>query len=129
MALTSSLPVNDRMEGARINLYVCLLAMVGAVKDTAIDRALGALGLNNEGAFYTEYSPNGDRAVATLLGEKPAKRGDDHPQPGFAPLHRHAGTRRHVAQGEERILFCAPNLATSLRQERQDFPGHEAEDD
>src|SRR5271156_4560275 len=26
MALTSSLPVNDRMEGARINLYVCLLA-------------------------------------------------------------------------------------------------------
>ncbi len=84
MALTSSLPVNDRMEGARINLYVCLLAMVGAGKDTAIDRALGALGLNNEGAFYTEYSPNGDRAVATLLGEKPPKRGDDHPQPGFS---------------------------------------------
>lgn len=83
MALTSSLPVYERMEGARINLYVCLLAMVGAGKDTAIDRAIEVLGLGNEGAFYTEYSPNGDRAVATLLGEKPPRKGEDRPQPGF----------------------------------------------
>jgi len=84
MALTSSLPVHDRMEGARINFYVCLLAMVGAGKDTAIDRAIEVLGLGNDGVFYTEYSPNGDRAVATLLGEKPPKKGEDRPQSGFS---------------------------------------------
>lgn len=75
MALASSIPVYHVMEGARVNLYCCLLALVGAGKDTAIDRALAVLGMSRDhGTLYTCYSPSGERSVATLIGDKPATK-------------------------------------------------------
>lgn len=70
MALASSLPFKDRMDGAKINLYVCLLALVGAGKDTAIKRALNVLGIEGNQLVYTSYAPSGERSIAMLLGDK-----------------------------------------------------------
>ena len=70
MALASSLPFKDRMDGAKINLYVCLLALVGAGKDTAIKRALNVLGIEGNQLIYTSYAPSGERSIAMLLGDK-----------------------------------------------------------
>jgi hypothetical protein len=72
MALASSLPFKDRMDGAKINLYVCLLALVGAGKDTAIKRALNVLGIEGNQLIYTSYAPSGERSIAMLLGDKQA---------------------------------------------------------
>lgn len=85
LTLASSLPVHDTMESARINAYTCLLAMVGAGKDTAIDRAIAMLGLK-AGRQFTAYTPSGERSLSNLLGDKPEKRGSDK---------RIAGPKRH----------------------------------
>jgi len=85
LTLASSLPVHDTMESARINAYTCLLAMVGAGKDTAIDRAVAMLGLK-AGCQFTAYAPSGERSLSNLLGDRPEKRGSDK---------RIAGPKRH----------------------------------
>jgi hypothetical protein len=81
LTLASSIPVHDKMESARINAYACLLAMVGAGKDTAIDRAIAMLGLAG-GRQFTAYTPSGERSLSNLLGDKPEKRGSDKRIPG-----------------------------------------------
>jgi hypothetical protein len=82
MCLASSLPLYDTMEGARINLYICLLAMVGAGKDTAIERAVGVLGLGEPGPFYSAYTPSGERSISNLIGDHAPKKGETARQPG-----------------------------------------------
>jgi hypothetical protein len=81
LTLASSIPVYDNMEGARINAYTCLLAMVGAGKDTAIDRSIAMLGLK-AGSQFTAYTPSGERSLSNLLGDRPEKRGSDKRIPG-----------------------------------------------
>lgn len=85
LTLASSVPAYTVMEGARINAYCCLLAMVGAGKDTAIDRAIAMLGLK-AGKEFTAYTPSGERSISNLLGDKPEKKGSDA---------RLAGPRKH----------------------------------
>lgn len=75
LALASSVPFADRMEGARINIFVTLLAMVGAGKDTAIDRAQAVLGMEDSG-FTVSYAPSGERSIAQLIGDKPGGKGE-----------------------------------------------------
>lgn len=75
LTLASAVPICDDMEGARINVFTCLLAMVGAGKDTAIDRAIAVLGL--EDGQFTAYTPSGERSLSNLLGDRPEKRGSD----------------------------------------------------
>ncbi|MGH9208666.1 MAG: hypothetical protein ACRD1G_19310, partial [Acidimicrobiales bacterium] len=83
LALASSLPEQDRVEGARLNLYVTLLSMVGAGKDTAIDRAGAVLGLRTDDAGWASrscsvYTPSGERSVAMLIGDQPGTK--EHPE-------------------------------------------------
>jgi hypothetical protein len=85
LTLASSIPACDVMESARINVYTCLLAMVGAGKDTAIDRCIAMLGLK-AGRQFTAYTPSGERSLSNLLGDRPEKRGSDKRLPG---LRRH----------------------------------------
>jgi hypothetical protein len=87
MALVSSLPLQDRVEGARINFYVTLLAMVGAGKDTAIDRAGSMLGLRNNEVGWTSravtvYTPSGERSISTLIGDQPGTKENPARTPG-----------------------------------------------
>jgi hypothetical protein len=85
LALISSLPFADSMEGVRVNLFVNLLALVGAGKDTAIDRAIEVLGLDHD-VHYTAYSPSGERSVSNLLADHPATKN----------AAATAGLKRHV---------------------------------
>jgi hypothetical protein len=80
MGLASAVPAKNVHDGdLRINLYVCLLALVGGGKDVAVGRAIQALGLaNHEGQLYTEHNPSGERAVAMLLCDKKDKPGPKH---------------------------------------------------
>jgi len=82
LTLASSIPAYDIMESARINAYTCLLAMVGAGKDTAIDRSIAMLGLK-AGSQFTAYTPSGERSLSNLLGDRPEKRGSDKRIPGL----------------------------------------------
>lgn len=88
LALASSIPLQDRVEGARINLYVTLLTMVGAGKDTAIDRAGAVLGLRTDDAGWasrvcTVYTPSGERSIAMLIGDQPPSKNDPVRMPGY----------------------------------------------
>jgi hypothetical protein len=88
LALVSSIPLQDRVEGARINLYVTLLTMVGAGKDTAIDRAGAVLGLRTDDAGWasrvcTVYTPSGERSIAMLIGDQPPSKSDPVRMPGY----------------------------------------------
>ncbi len=76
LTLVSAIPRTRTMDGARINLYMTLLAMVGAGKDTAIDRAMAVCGLDrlDAGDFYTPYSPSGERSISGLVGDKPGTK-------------------------------------------------------
>lgn len=87
IALASAIPAEDRMEGANINQYICLLALVGAGKDTAINRALGVLGLEDQPSYWTAYSPSGERSISNLIGDK---QGGTKANPTTIP-----GLRRH----------------------------------
>lgn len=72
MALVSVIPETDRMIGADIKQYVCLLALVGAGKDMAINRAVATLGLEKEvGRLWSPYAPSGERSLSTLIGDQP----------------------------------------------------------
>lgn len=88
LALASSLPLQDRVEGARINLYVTLLTMVGAGKDTAIDRAGAVLGLRTDDAGWelsttcSLYTPSGERSIAMLIGDTPGTKQNPERTPG-----------------------------------------------
>jgi hypothetical protein len=87
MALASSLPEQDRVEGARVNMYVTLLSMVGAGKDTAIDRAGAVLGLRTDDAKWSEsscsvYTPSGERSVAMCIGDQPGTKENPARIPG-----------------------------------------------
>jgi hypothetical protein len=87
MALASSLPEQDRVEGARVNMYVTLLSMVGAGKDTAIDRAGAVLGLRTDDAGWSEsscsvYTPSGERSVAMCIGDQPGTKENPARIPG-----------------------------------------------
>lgn len=75
LTLVSALPFKDKMEHARINLMVTLLALVGAGKDTAINRALNVLGMEDTDHYVT-YTPSGERSISTLLGDHPATAAD-----------------------------------------------------
>lgn len=81
LALASALPLQDKVEGGRINLYVTLLTMVGAGKDTAIDRAQEVLGLL-ESRHVTKYTPSGERSIAQLIGDLPGTKDDPVRRPG-----------------------------------------------
>ena len=106
-ALASALPFEDRMDGDRINEYVCLLALVGAGKDVAMSRGLAVLGLEElEGAVYTYHTPSGERALPTLLGDKPGTKGDPGVKPGFP---------RHVV--------ITPEMEETLRKSRAETSG------
>jgi len=81
LALASSIPMQDNVEGCRINLNVTLLALVGAGKDTAIDRAGMVLGLKTDESGWnsrlaTPYTPSGERSIAMLIGDTPQKKGE-----------------------------------------------------
>lgn len=87
MALASSLPEQDRVEGARVNMYVTLLTMVGAGKDTAIDRAGAVLGLRTDDTGWSEcrcsvYTPSGERSVAMAIGDQPGTKENPARIPG-----------------------------------------------
>jgi len=88
LALASGIPLQDRVEGARINLYVTLLTMVGAGKDTAIDRAGAVLGLRTDESGWasrvcTVYTPSGERSIAMLIGDQPPSKNDPVRMPGY----------------------------------------------
>ena len=80
LTLASSLPLEGTAEGARINLFTTLLAMVGAGKDTAMDRAAEVLGLDEDS--YTSYAPSGERSIGTLLGDTAGTKDNPGRVPG-----------------------------------------------
>ena len=86
LALASALPLQDRVEGAMINLFMTLLAIVGTGKDTAIDRCGSVLGLKTEDAGWkqgcTVYTPSGERSVAMLIGSLPGTKDNPEITPG-----------------------------------------------
>jgi len=82
LSLASSVPFQDKMEGARINLYVCLLALVGAGKDTAIDRSTEVLGINDGDGTCRWYAPSGERSMSFLLGDTPPNKSNPERKPG-----------------------------------------------
>ena len=118
MALVSAIPIEDRMEGANLNQYVCLLAMVGAGKDTAINRALKVLGIEDEASVYSAYSPSGERSISTLLGDK---QGGTKANPIVLP-----GFRRHciVTYEIEDTLAKSRSETSSVLQALQWFWDH-----
>lgn len=83
LTLVSAIPKVHKMDGARINQQTTLLALVGAGKDTAIDRSLEVCGLNGSDGeeFWTSYSPSGERSISTLIGDTPGTK----EQPGRIP--------------------------------------------
>ena len=69
--------------GMRINLYCTLLALVGAGKDVAIDRAIDVTGWRDyEDVFWTNYAPAGERSLSQHLGDRPPAKGETQRQPG-----------------------------------------------
>ena len=118
MALASALPFNDRMEGAKINLYVCLLALVGAGKDMAIKRAQEVLGITGNPSVYTSYAPSGERSIAMLLGDKQAGTKQN---PTTVP-----GLRRHciVTTELEDTLAKSRGETSSVLQAMQHYWDH-----
>ena len=84
LTLLSSIPHQDEMAGGmRINLYCTLLALVGAGKDVAIDRAIDVTGLRDyEDVFWTNYAPAGERSLSQHLGDRPPAKGETQRQPG-----------------------------------------------
>ena len=82
MVIASAIPRRDKHCGVRCNLYGTLLALVGAGKDAAMDRAIDAMGLRDkEGVLWSSHSPAGERALAQHIGDKPATKNDPR-QPG-----------------------------------------------
>lgn len=77
----SAHPVQDEMDGTRINAYVILLAGVGGGKRVATERALKMLG-SNPGVDYFEVDTVSDRGIGSILGDKPPKRKGERARPG-----------------------------------------------
>jgi len=71
LIIASGIPTTDTMDGCRINEYGCLLSLVGAGKDSAIDRALSVFGLFDDNKLVHRYAPSGERSIAMLVGDKP----------------------------------------------------------
>jgi len=65
----SAIPINDEMDGCRINVNTIIMAGVGVGKNTAWNRAAQILGLA-KGVDYEKATPASDRGVGTLLGDK-----------------------------------------------------------
>jgi hypothetical protein len=83
LTLIGSMPTQDKMCGQRINLFTTLLTMVGAGKDTAIDRAIDVLGLREaEGRIWSNYAPAGERSISQHLGDKPGTKDNPARTPG-----------------------------------------------
>lgn len=77
LALISALPIYDKMEGVRINLYVTLLALVGAGKDLSIDRCIDTLGIRHRlDDVWSNYAPSGERSLSQHIGDTPGKRNE-----------------------------------------------------
>jgi len=81
LVVASSIPVIDTMNGGRINEYATLLALVGAGKDVAIDRALATFGMEH----HPGYAPSGERSLSQLLGDHPRPRMKGEPDQGREP--------------------------------------------
>jgi len=110
LTLVSTMIVPDYVEGARINLYCCLLAMVGAGKDTAINRSGTVLNLRSNDAGWhrglvTKYTPSGERSIAQVIGDTPG--GKNKP--------RIPGPRRHC--------FVTYEIEETLRKNKGDTSG------
>ncbi len=83
LTLIGSIPSQDKMCGQRINLFTTLLTMVGAGKDTAIDRSIDVLGLReSEGRIWSNYAPSGERSISQHLGDKPGTKENPTRTPG-----------------------------------------------
>jgi hypothetical protein len=107
MALASALPARTVMDGDRIGMFVCLLALVGAGKDLAMKRAIAVLGLEQEeGHCILHYTPNGERAVALRMGDKPGTKTD----PGRKP-------------GPARICMVTPEMEETLKKSKAETSG------
>jgi hypothetical protein len=97
LTLVSALPRQDEMDGTRINLYTPLLALSGGGKDIAMKRALSVLGMWDDPDTYREYTPSGERSIATMIGDKAGTKDN----PGRIP-------------GPERMVFVTYELKDTL---------------
>ena len=70
LIIASGIPATDTMDGCRISEYGCLLSLVGAGKDSAIDRARAVFGLEGDNDLIAKYAPSGERSIAMLVGDK-----------------------------------------------------------
>ncbi len=82
LACVSVKPTLDRMCGARLNLYTCLIVKPGGGKNEAIRRAIEVTDLTSR-VDYLMSAPGGDAQLVSLLGDRPSgKRGDRERIPG-----------------------------------------------
>jgi len=118
LALASSLPFQDKHEGVRINLFVTLLALVGAGKDLATDRGIDVMGLRDRlDIDWTNYAPSGERAVAQHIGDKPGTKDD--------PVRRPGPRRRCIVTYElEDTLNKSKGETSSVLQAMQHYYDH-----
>jgi hypothetical protein len=118
LALVSSLPGRDKMEGVRINLFVTLLALVGAGKDMATDRSIDVLGLREkEDIAWSNYAPSGERSIAQHVGDKPGTKDD--------PVRRAGPRRRCIVTYElEDTLKKSKGETSGVLQAMQHYYDH-----